>query len=249
MSLFHLSRLTRRDTGALRTTASVFGVYAGLLGMEHGYFEVLQGNVVPAGTRIRASASELPFPFGHEPALTIVPNFLVTGILAMMFGLLILIWAAVSVEKKNGGLVLFLLSTMLLLFGGGFGPITLLITASIATAGINKPLPWWRSHLSANFVESVARLWPWSFLAALLWVPAEFMVGHIFGVKNDPHPSLTNLNLVLSYPMLGLFVLTLITGFACEIHKQMDLQATPSLSGPSAPLEAKKGTVPLIEQS
>ena len=140
MRVFHLFKMTRHKIGALRVTASVFGVYAGLLGMEHGYFETLQGNVVLTGARIRASSAELPFPFGHEPAMTIVPNFLATGILAMIFGLLIVIWTAVFIQKKNGGVVLFLLSIVLFLVGGGFGPITLLITASIAAAGINKPM-------------------------------------------------------------------------------------------------------------
>ena len=56
--------MIRHTKTALRTTASVFSVYAGLLGMEHGYFETLQGNVVPHGVRIRAGLSELPFPFG-----------------------------------------------------------------------------------------------------------------------------------------------------------------------------------------
>ena len=88
--MFLLFKMTLHKIGALRVTASVFGVYAGLLGMEHGYFETLQRNVVLTGARIRASSAELPFPFGHEPAMTIVPNFLATGILAMMFGLLIL---------------------------------------------------------------------------------------------------------------------------------------------------------------
>ena len=178
--------------------------------MEHGYFETLQGNAVPNGTRILAvSPSELPFPFGHEPAMTIIPNFLVTGILAIIFGLLIVIWAAVFVQKKNGGVVLFLLSIILLLVGGGFGPITLLITASVAATRIDKPLTWWRSHLAANLRRLLAKLWPWSFIAAILWVPVEFALGNIFGVKNDP-----KLNLPLCYPLLGLFTLTLITGFA-----------------------------------
>jgi hypothetical protein len=208
--------MTRHDIGALRATASVFGVYAGLLGMEHGYFEILQGNVVPSGTRIRASSSELPFPFGHEPAMTIVPNFLVTGILAMIVGLLIITWATAFIQKKNGGVVLFLLSIILLLVGGGFGPITLLITASIAATAIDKPLSRWRSHLSAHLTQFLAKSWRWCFISALLWVPVEFMFGYVFGVKNDPH-----LNLVLCYPLLGLFMLTLITGFACETQKQI----------------------------
>jgi hypothetical protein len=219
------------NVSALRAIASAFGVYAGLLGMEHGYFETLQGNAVPNGMRILAvSPSELPFPFGHEPAMTIIPNLLVTGVLAIIFGLLIVIWTVVFVQKKNGDVVLFLLSIILLFVGGGFGPMTLLITASIAATRINKPLTWWRVHFSDNLRRLLAKLWPWSFVAALLWVPVEFILGSLFGLKNDPKPSLTNLNLVLCYPLLGLFILTLITGFAHEIHRQVDLHQTPSMS-------------------
>ena len=66
----------------------------------------------------------------------------------------------------------------------------------------------------------LARLWRWSLVAALLWVPGEFVVGQIYHLKNDHSQTLTNLNLLLSYPMLGLFALTLIAGFAHEIARQ-----------------------------
>ena len=204
------------NTSALRTTASVFGVYAGLLGMEHGFFETLQGNVATKGMKILAVGPPgLPFPFGHEPAMTLIPNFLLTGIFAMIFGLLIVIWAARFVQKKQGAVVLLLLSIILLLVGGGFGPITLLIAASIAAAKIDKPLIWWRSHLSTRSRLLLAELWPWFFVGALLYVPVEFTIGYIFGVKNNP-----KLNLPLSYPLVGLFLLTLIAGFAHEIQRQ-----------------------------
>jgi len=216
-----------QNISALRATASVFGVYAGLLGMEHGFFETLQGNVVPKGIKILAVGPPgLPFPFGHEPAMTLIPNFLVTGIVAMIFGLLIMIWAAVFVQRKHGAVVLLLLSIILLLVGGGFGPITLLITASIAAARIDKPLFWWRSHLSASFRRLLANLWPSCLLAALLWVPFEFTLGYLLGVKNDPKPSLTSMNLLLSYPLLVFFIFTLVTGFAHEVHRQLDLSLT-----------------------
>jgi hypothetical protein len=203
--------------GALRTTASVFGVYAGLLGMEHGFFETLQGNVAPKGIKILAVGPPgLPFPFGHEPAMTLVPNFLLTGILAMIFGLLIIIWAGMFVQKKHGAEVLFLLSIILLLVGGGFGPITLLITASVTATGIDRPLIWWQSHLPPNLKRILAKLWPWFFIGALLYVPVEFTIGYIFDVKND-----AKLNLPLSYPLVGLFLLTLIAGFAHAVQRQI----------------------------
>ena len=213
-----------QSISALRASASVFGVYAGLLGMEHGFFETLQGNVPTKGVRILAVGPPgLPFPFGHEPAMSLIPNFLVTGIVAMIFGLLIMIWAAMFVQKRHGAVVLILLSIILLLVGGGFGPITLLITASIAAARIDKPLFWWRSHLRANVRRLLAKLWPWSLITALLWVPFEFTLGYLFGVKNDPKPSLTSMNLLLSYPLLVFFILTLVTAFAHEVHRKLDL--------------------------
>ena len=215
------------NRNALSATASVFGVYAGLLGMEHGFFETLQGNVAPQGIKILAVAPPgLPFPFGHEPAMTLVPNFLLTGILAMTFGLLILIWAAVFVQRRYGAALLVLLSTILFLVGGGFGPMTLLITASVAASRIHSPLGWWRARLSAPARRTLAGLWPSFLIAALLWVPFEFVLGYLLGLKNDPRPSLGSLNLLLSYPLLIFFLLTLVTAFAHEVHRKLDLTLT-----------------------
>lgn len=53
-----------------------------------------------------------------EPAMTILPNYLVTGILATILGIVTMIWAAGFVYKKRGWLVLLLLCLALLLFGG-----------------------------------------------------------------------------------------------------------------------------------
>ncbi len=209
--------MTSHRIGAVGKTASVFGVYAGVLGMEHGYFETLQGNVVPRGLKILASTRELPFPFGHEPAMTVIPSFLVTGILAIAVGLAIIAWSAAFLPKKHGAAVLCLLSVLLLLVGGGFGPLSLLIAACIGAAGINRPHPAWRSRLPAGLLRALAMLWPSFLAAALLWVPAEFAAGQILDLKNDHHQTLTNLNLLLSYPMLAFFVLSLIASFARDL--------------------------------
>ena len=42
---------------ATRIVASFIGIYAGLLGLEHGYFETLQGNVKPSSIVIGAIGS------------------------------------------------------------------------------------------------------------------------------------------------------------------------------------------------
>jgi len=95
--------------GRGKATATAFGVYAGILGVEHGCFETLQGNVAPKALKILAvSPFELPFPFGHEPAMTIVPSFLVTGILAILVGLAIILWSVASLQSRAGAGILFL---------------------------------------------------------------------------------------------------------------------------------------------
>ena len=215
--------VTKQNWGAVRATASVFGIYAGILGVEHGIFEVLQGNAVPKSIRIMAvSGPGLPFPFGHEPAMTVIPNFLATGICAILVGLSIVLWSTVLVHGKHGAVVLSLLSVLLLLVGGGFGPISLLIVACIGASKIDKPLIWWKTHLPRRLCHCLALVWMWSFTAALLWVPGEFVLGQIFHLENDQHKTLTNLNLMLSYPMLFLFALTLIAAFAYHIENRSE---------------------------
>ncbi len=217
----HNRKMTWRSIDAVRVTTTVFGIYAGLLGMEHGYFETLQGSVVPTSMRIMAvSGPGLLFPFGHEPAMTVVPNFLVTGILAILVGLTVILWSVAFVHKKHGATVLSLLSILLLLVGGGFGPISLLIAACIGAGRINKPLTWWRKNLSAGPRRLLTTLWPWSLAAVLGWVPVEVFLGQIFHLKNDHNQTLTNLNFLFSYPLLCFVVLALFTGLAHEAQRQ-----------------------------
>ncbi|MBU4534312.1 MAG: hypothetical protein KKF16_00440 [Euryarchaeota archaeon] len=104
-----------------RVAASIIGIFAGLGGgVFHGIGEVLQGSVAPNGMMIQAWPAMQAT--AGEPAMTIVPNFLLTGILAIILGIIVTVWAAAFLERKNGGLVLILLSIIMLLFGGGIIP-------------------------------------------------------------------------------------------------------------------------------
>jgi hypothetical protein len=154
-----------KNISATRAVASTLGVLVGLAGMEHGFFETLQGNVKPSGLMIEAIGPAQRFwEHGTEPALTIVPNLFVTGILAMIVGLSVTIWAGHYIDKKYGARVLMLLSIVLWLVGGGFAPIFMSILASVTATRVNKPLNWWRAHLPAFMRGFLARLWPWSII-------------------------------------------------------------------------------------
>jgi len=57
---------------------------------------------------------------GCFPAMTVIPDFFVTGVLTIILSLIIVAWAAALVQRRYGGVVLILLSLILLLVGGGF---------------------------------------------------------------------------------------------------------------------------------
>jgi len=103
-----------------RIAASAIGVFAGLGGASHGPGEMLQGNVAPNEIIIKAWPSLTAL--DGEPAMTVIPSFLVTGVLAVILGLFVAVWAAKFVQRKNGGLLLVLLSITMLLVGGGLIP-------------------------------------------------------------------------------------------------------------------------------
>jgi len=112
-----------------RAAASIIGIFAGLGGASHGPGEILQGNIAPNGIMIEAWPGLTAL--AGEPAMTIVPSFLVTGVLAIIFGVIVAIWAAAFVQKKNGGVVLILLSIIMLLVGGGIVPPVFGVAAGI----------------------------------------------------------------------------------------------------------------------
>jgi hypothetical protein len=112
-----------------RVAASAIGIFGGLGGASHGPGEMLQGNIAPNGLVIEAWP-ELTVLAG-EPAMTIIPSFLVTGVLTVIFGLLVAVWAAKFVQRKNGGLVLIFLSIIMLLVGGGLFPPVFGVVAGI----------------------------------------------------------------------------------------------------------------------
>ena len=119
----------------LRIVASALSIFAGLGGASHGPGEILQGNVIPSGIMIEAWPSLTAL--NGESAMTIIPNLTVTGVLTIIFGLLVAAWAGKYVERMMGGLILILLSTVLLLVGGGIVPPFFGVAAGIIGIVIN----------------------------------------------------------------------------------------------------------------
>ncbi len=220
------------NMSAIRVAASTLGVLVGLAGIEHGFFEMLQGNVIPSSIWIDAIGPEQRiWENATETAITVVPNFFWTGVLAMIFGLFVTIWAILFIDRKYGARILLLLSIILWLVGGGYGPVFFTIFATITATRINKPLTWWNRRLSLGVRDFLVKLWPWSVLMLVItfWAGVEIA---IFG-----YPLLWFVNADLTYGIqwifgilsLGLMFIVILSAITYEIrNKSNSLDTTTS---------------------
>jgi len=218
------NRESSRKVSATRIVASTFGILVGLAGIEHGFFEILQGDAKPASLMIEAIGPAQRFwEYGTEPALTVIPSFLATGIFAMIVGLVVVVWAAGFVHGKYGAAVLLLLSILSFLVGGGFAPIFLAIVAAVTATRINKPLAWWRTHIPAGVQTFLAWLWPWSIIAFVLVfvISVEIAIfGYPFVSSFGRDTTLAILNTAANL-MLGLMLFTPLTAFAYDTKHRL----------------------------
>jgi hypothetical protein len=152
-----------------------------------------------------------------EPAMTILPNYIITGILTVILGLLTMIWSAVYVQRKNGGSILILLSIILLLFGGGFFPPLFGMVGGTAGIKINKSLT---GKTIGSFMRFAAKLWPWPLVIFMAWVLGQYLVGYFF---NDFLRSIMGFSLLLMVVMLPLSVYA---GYAYNAQNEIDAPAT-----------------------
>ena len=206
---------------ATRIVAASFGVVAGgIAGLEHGYFEILQGNTKPASLTFASMGFPcVPERICHacEPAMTLLPNFLITGILTVILGLLAMIWSVSFVQRKNGGSILILLSVILLWFGGGFFPPLFAVVGGLAGTQIKISLV---GKSIGSILRFAAKLWPWPLLIFMVWVLGQYLVGYFF---NDFLRSIMGLSLLLMVVMLPL---SIYAGYAHDAQNEVDVPAT-----------------------
>ena len=154
---------------AAGTAASTIGVYISLAGLEHGVGEILQGSVPPPGLMFESwPHSELFRIMAGEPAMSVIPNLLASGVLTALTSVVALIWSVAFLDRKNGGPVLMLLSLLLLLVGGGIAPPLMDMIAGAAATRIRKPVRRWRDWGATDKRPLLARLWPFLFAASAL---------------------------------------------------------------------------------
>jgi hypothetical protein len=210
---------------ATKVIVATLGSIFGLSGMSHGFFEILQGNAPTEGMFIAAiGEAQRMWPHGDEYAFTLIPNFLITGIVAILVSLAIVVWSIGFTHKKHGSIGLFLLFVLLLLVGGGVAQIIFFPFICLVSTRINQPLKWWRKVLSAKVHKPLGQLWPWCLaIVSFLFVFALqiAITGFVPGMS-DPEKVLSFTMLCLGLAAI-LLPLTFISGFAQDTAMRPNL--------------------------
>ncbi len=180
-----------------------------LAGLEHGAGEILQGSVAPGGIMI-LSWPDAPFfrNLGGEPAMTIVPNLLLTGILAVVVSMALFVWSVLFVQRRYGGWGMILLSAVLLLAGGGIFPPVLSLLVGVVATRINAPASPVKVRRPNGFQRFLVALWPLSYAVCILAWFAMFPAAYFFG---EQRPLVIVAVMMVA---LGSFALTAVAGFA-----------------------------------
>ncbi len=204
---------------SIKVFTSTFGAIMALAGIEHGIGEILQGNVVPNGMMIMSwPDAEFFRSLSGEPAMTIIPNLRIAGILTVIISMALFIWCVWFVHRKSGSLVMILLSIAMLLSGGGIFPPVLAILIGVLASKIHSPLTGWRRHASNRFWGSLVKLWSMLFYVSIIaWIVLLIgpgILGYFFGIENAA------VILVFMCLAFGLSAITLLTGFARDAMQQ-----------------------------
>ena len=131
-----------------RWFVTVQGVLIGLAGMVHGGYEISRGDVSTGGNLLAAIG-----------AFTLIPNYLLTGITAVLVGLVLILWTIRFIDRKSGSLIFVLLCILLFLVGGGFAQVAFFPLSWAAATQLQRPGSWWKKILPARACERFAGLW------------------------------------------------------------------------------------------
>lgn len=124
-----------RVAGATRICIGAVGLLAAVAAVEHGIGEIAQGSRA-SGSVVFTSWPDSPAfaSLGGEPAMSLVPNLAASGVLTIIVGCILGVFAVGFSHRRHAGLILAGVSVLLLLVGGGFGPPLLGLILALTTA-------------------------------------------------------------------------------------------------------------------
>jgi hypothetical protein len=208
---------------ATRTVASSLGVLLGISSIDHGVLEVMQGNVSTSGAFVKALGpghSWTLWIHGGEPAFTLVHNFLLTGTLATVMGILLIVWSAGFIERRCGPTVFLLISIASFITGGGQAQVLLFTLNWAAATRIHAPLGTWKKILPGLLRRILARVWRLALISTVVLFLGALEIATIGFFPGLPHSTeaLTRTLWRLAAAIIATVLLTIFAGFAHDLE-------------------------------
>ncbi len=164
---------------ATRVVASTLGTLLGLSSINHGLLETLQGNHPTSGFFVQALGpghSWTVWTHGGEPAFTLIHNFLLTGVLATIAGLLLIVWSLRFIHRLHGATIFLLLSVTSFLVGGGLAQFLLFTLNWAVATRISASLAFWRWCMPSSMRRVLGRFWRWALVAEVVFFLAALQI-------------------------------------------------------------------------
>ncbi len=198
---------------------TTLGVLLGISSINHGVCEIFQGNRPISAHVIKALGSGYRWTLwvhGSEPAFTLVPNFLVTGILATLIGLTMIGWSVRFIHRAYGPTVFLLLGVTSFLVGGGMAQVLLFTLNWAAATRIRSPLRFWRCLISPTVRHVIGKFWRWSLVAGVVFFVAASEIAVVgYGPRVPGQAEMVLRNLWgLGLAIVVSFLLSFVFGFA-----------------------------------
>lgn len=175
---------------ARRLTLSAMGAVMALAAFEHGLGDALQGPVAPASIFIQSwPTSAFYRSLSGEPAMTLIPNLLISGIATMTLSIALSVWVLGFVDRRHSAVIIAAASMALLIVGGGFGPPVLGLILAVAATKVRSPLRWWCRACPSRVRSALASTWHVAVFACVItWLVVLFGIAaldYFVGVRND----------------------------------------------------------------
>jgi hypothetical protein len=230
--LLHDSTQMKFSNGATCRVASTLGVLVGVGSIEHGLLECLQGFHRTPGLIVNALGTGYRWTTwkqGGEGAFTLIPNFLVTGLIATTLGLALIVWSLRFIHQPRGATVFLSLSVASFLTGGGVAQIVLFTLTWGVTTRIGTSLAFWRWLIPSAVRPALARVWPWTLGAATILSVAALEIavfGYVPGISSQTEILYTCWKILAV--ALTLFLISIVSGFTHDIEDQSAVTETKS---------------------
>ncbi len=215
-----------KTKSAVRIIVSSLGVLIGATGIiNHGFFELIQGNRATTGLIINSvgKGNFIGAPAGEE-ALSLIPNFLLSGIATILVCSAIIVWSIKFIHIKNGSKVFLLLCTLQMLTGGGIAQIVFVLITWITLIRADNPFKWQINLLTREYWKVLSAYWRALLITGIVivFVATQIALYQVFPGISNPGTAIL-ISLIMLVLGIIIFIVTILAGFAYDIHRNTTL--------------------------